>query len=37
MKSMGDHDDFLATVVALRSRIAVLRRHLTPNRDASRL
>ena len=34
MKAPGDHDTFLATVVALRSRIAVLRRHLTPNRDA---
>jgi magnesium transporter len=34
MKSIDDHDDFLRTVVALRGRIAVLRRHLTPNRDA---
>jgi magnesium transporter len=34
MKALDDHDTFLAAVVALRSRIAVLRRHLTPNRDA---
>ena len=34
MKSTEDHDTFLANVVALRGRIAVLRRHLTPNRDA---
>lgn len=34
MQTMADHDSFLASVVALRGRIAVLRRHLTPNRDA---
>jgi magnesium/cobalt transport protein CorA len=34
MKALNNHDSFLASVVALRSRIAVLRRHLTPNRDA---
>ncbi|HET9521472.1 MAG TPA: CorA family divalent cation transporter [Candidatus Limnocylindrales bacterium] len=30
----GETDDFLRTVVALRRRIAVVRRALTPNRDA---
>jgi len=34
MKALDDHDTYLAVVVALRGRIAVLRRHLTPNRDA---
>src|SRR4051794_16198790 len=35
MRTVGPDDDrFLATVVALRHRIAILRRSLTPNREA---
>ena len=34
MQAMDDHDSFLESVVALRRRIAILRRHLAPNRDA---
>jgi magnesium transporter len=34
LRVQSDRDDFLARVVALRRRIAILRRWLSPNRDA---
>jgi magnesium/cobalt transport protein CorA len=34
LRASAEHDDFLAEIVMLRRRIAVLRRWLAPNRDA---